>query len=184
MAATIPSYVVYHRFVHAAGTAQEGQPLVGALVELKRGAIVRTLQELDNSAVYWSATAIPQGRYDVWVNGSPTGQSMAVGTGEVAAVGHQVDAMLVGTATGWKLFTVAEVRALLGIEEGDLHQSYPLAPGTSWTINHTLANPTPTVTVTDAGGNDIELEVVYDPVVTNRIRLFAGSAMSGTATLS
>jgi hypothetical protein len=72
----------------------------------------------------------------------------------------------------------------LGINPAILYQNYPLALNTSWTIDHTMLHPIPEVTVVDSSGQDIELEVVYDPVVTNRIHLYAGYPLSGTVYLS
>jgi hypothetical protein len=116
------------------------------------------------------------------------------------------------TGTGWKLDSVSELTgtrslsissSVVGLSavshnstlSGDgtagdplavvpsvLYQSYPLALGVSWSITHTMINPTPAVTVTDAGGNDLELEVIYTGPTT--LTLIAGHSMSGTVFLS
>jgi len=86
----------------------------------------------------------------------------------------------IGAAPAAHTHSASQVTDLTSI----IFQSYPLASGTAWTINHTMPSPSPAVTVVDSSGNDLELEVVYDQAVAKRVHIFAGHTMSGTAYLS
>ena len=58
-----------------------GQPVLGATVELKRGALSITMTELGNG--YYKTDAVSPGQYSVYVGSVDTGQTVAVGAGEL-----------------------------------------------------------------------------------------------------
>lgn len=75
-----------------------GSPKSGATVELRFGASVYAGTELGASGNYhWSS--IPLGKYFLWVNGSDTGESFAVGEGELARLGYDDGKVLKSTAS-------------------------------------------------------------------------------------
>lgn len=75
-----------------------GSPKSGATVELRFGASVYAGAELGTSGNYhWSS--IPLGKYFLWVNGADTGESFAVGEGELARLGYDDGKVLKSTTS-------------------------------------------------------------------------------------
>ena len=74
-----------------------GNPLTGALVELRKDATIYTCSEVGNG--WYSIASIPTGKYSVFVDSVDTGETKAVGSGQVAALGNTADNVPVSNAT-------------------------------------------------------------------------------------
>jgi len=93
-----------------------GLPLSGALVELRKGATIYTLTEVASSA-YYTINSIPTGKYSVFIDSVDTNQTMAVGSGQVAALGNEVDNIPVSTATEYAFQDPATYKATIELDQ-------------------------------------------------------------------
>jgi hypothetical protein len=91
-----------------------GYPRTGALVELKINASTYVLPELGNGK--YQISLIPTGKYFVWIDSVNSRQSVAVGSGQVSALGNEANAFLVGTADNWTLEDASSVKTTLSLE--------------------------------------------------------------------
>ena len=93
-----------------------GLPLSGALVELRKGATIYTLTEVASSA-YYTINSIPTGKYSVFIDSVDTNQTMAVGSGQLAALGNEVDNIPVSTATEYAFQDPATYKATIELDQ-------------------------------------------------------------------
>lgn len=92
-----------------------GQPLSGAFVQLVAGSNTYDLTELQTSG-YYLIDAIPTGKYSVLVNSVDTGQTKAVGSGQIAALGNEADSVAVSTVDNFELQNATELKTTLDLE--------------------------------------------------------------------
>lgn len=92
-----------------------GAPLSGALVELRKGATIYTLTEVSTSGFYEIAS-IPTGKYSVFINSVDSNSTMAVGSGQVAALGNETDNIAVSTSTEFAFQDPTEYKTTLSLE--------------------------------------------------------------------
>lgn len=100
----VPSYNFGLTVRYPAGHAQEGQPYSGCSnVQIYSGEAIISLEEFGTTAFYF-ASNVPAGRWSLWINGVSSGQSFAVGAGELAGRGYE-DGKILKSKTdrlGWE----------------------------------------------------------------------------------
>ena len=90
-----------------------GNPLTGSLVELRKDAIIYTLTEVGNG--WYSMNSIPTGKYSVFVDSVDTGETKAVGSGQVAALGNTADSVPVSDATEYSFQDPTTLKTTLSL---------------------------------------------------------------------
>ena len=93
----------------------DGSPKIGSLVELKSGSFNYPMTELGSGK--YRVNSIPTGKYTVFVDSVSTQETVPVGSGQVAGLGNELDAILVGTADNWTLNTPEELKQLLNLDQ-------------------------------------------------------------------
>ena len=91
-----------------------GNPLTGALVELRKDATIYTTTEVGNG--WYSIASIPTGKYSVFVDSVDTGETKAVGSGQVAALGNTADNVPVSNATEYDFQDPTTLKTTLSLE--------------------------------------------------------------------
>ena len=91
-----------------------GSPLTGATVELRKDATIYTCTEVGNG--WYSIASIPTGKYSVFVDTVDTGETKAVGSGQVAALGNESDSVPVSDASEYSFQDPAELKTTLSLE--------------------------------------------------------------------
>lgn len=131
--------------------ASNGGPATGlASVELRAGVLSYSFLEVGNGI--YSRASIPAGRYDLYVNGTASGQSYAVGDGELAGLGYSDGSRLGSTSTvlEWASTGVAYFDVVAGS-----------VGATSFSISNPLANDRVSLSIYDrATGLSVPLAVV------------------------
>lgn len=90
-----------------------GNPLTGSLVELRKDAMIYTLTEVGNG--WYSMNSIPTGKYSVFVDSVDTGETKAVGSGQVAALGNTADSVPVSDATEYSFQDPTTLKTTLSL---------------------------------------------------------------------
>ena len=93
-----------------------GLPLSGALVELRKGATIYTLTEVDTSG-YYVIDVIPTGKYSVYIDAADSGQTFGVGTGQIAALGNEADNTPLSTASEFEFKTPDALKITLELDQ-------------------------------------------------------------------
>jgi len=90
-----------------------GNPLTGSLVELRKDAMIYTLTEVGNG--WYSMNSIPTGKYSVFVDSVDTGETKAVGSGQIAALGNTADSVPVSDATEYSFQDPTTLKTTLSL---------------------------------------------------------------------
>jgi hypothetical protein len=93
-----------------------GLPKTGQLVELKVGASTYVLTEIATSG-YYKIDSIPTGKYSVYVNSVDTQHTFGVGTGQVAALGNELDSIPVSAASAYSFQDPTTLKTTLSLDE-------------------------------------------------------------------
>jgi len=91
-----------------------GSPLTGATVELRKDATIYTCTEVGNG--WYSIASIPTGKYSVFVDTVDTGETKAVGSGQVAALGNELDSVPVSDSTEYSFQDPTALKTTLSLE--------------------------------------------------------------------
>ena len=93
-----------------------GSPLTGALVELRENSNNYVLTEVGTSGFYEIAS-IPTGKYSVYINSVNSNGTMAVGAGQIAALGNEIDNIPVSTTDAYEFQTPSGLKLTLELDQ-------------------------------------------------------------------
>ena len=97
--------ILNEKFGFVLRDASTGLPTSGQLVELREGSNNYVLTEKATSGFY-EVASIPTGKYSAFVNSVDSGSTFGVGTGQVAALGNNLDNVAVSTASELSLIHI------------------------------------------------------------------------------
>jgi hypothetical protein len=93
-----------------------GEKLSGALVELRENSNNYVLTEVGTSGFYQIAS-IPTGKYEVYVDSVNSNATMAVGAGQIAALGNIIDNVPISTTDAYEFKTPDGLKLVLDLDQ-------------------------------------------------------------------
>ena len=93
-----------------------GEKLSGALVELRENSNNYVLTEVGTSGFYQIAS-IPTGKYEVYVDSVNSNATMAVGAGQIAALGNILDNVPISTTDAYEFKTPDGLKLVLDLDQ-------------------------------------------------------------------
>ncbi len=93
-----------------------GEKLSGALVELRENSNNYVLTEVGTSGFYQIAS-IPTGKYEVYIDSVNSNATMAVGAGQIAALGNILDNVPISTTDAYEFKTPDGLKLVLDLDQ-------------------------------------------------------------------